>query len=368
MRAIDYWFSHISGQSNVGEVFQAVATELPPLASLILDRSCQFQCQHCIFQKEPISRGLLEINAVLHVLKQLPNPKVIHEGRQFTPRQLPLLEAVSCAGYPIGTIESGTYTKHLDGILKSKLRFNWMDVSVDGPKQIHNLQRNSKRSWDVAIEGIKQARRVLTHDGKVTSLMTLTSLNCGYVSETAEELFNQDVDEWHLTTLSVRNGIEKLKASLKQVETALCQITKISKTHKNIFLRIYNLEDMRSLISIFGKKAFSTLLKNAKVTQNALVLDIGFPLFFYPASIAPGETLVIDADGWWRLPYCIKYALKELELGCDLNGQSISVYNVTKISEQTRVDEMFKQVVSNWRKYCGEKQLFQEQELFQNLI
>jgi MoaA/NifB/PqqE/SkfB family radical SAM enzyme len=368
MRAIDYWFSHVSGQSNAEEVFQVVAMELPPLSSLILDRSCQFQCQHCIFQKESSSRSLPEIAEVLHVLKQLDNPKVVHEGRQLTAKQLPLLEAISCAGYPIGIIESGTYTKFLAEILGSKLRFSWVDVSVDGPKQIHNLQRNSDRSWDIAVNGVKQARRILNHSGKVTSLMTITSLNCAHVSETGEEVIGRGVDEWHLTTLSVRNGIEKMRASPAQLEIALHQITNISKTHKNTFLRIYNLEDMLSLISIFGERSFSTLLKKAKVTQNALVLDIGFPLFFYPSSIAPSETLVIDADGWWRLPYCIKYTLKELAEGRDSSGQNISVYNVTKITEQTDVAETYKRVVSSWRMYYGERQLSEEQKLFKNLI
>jgi hypothetical protein len=55
--AIEQWLDYVSGQSTADEVFRAVATELPPLSSLILDRSCQFQCQHCIFQSENSTRG-----------------------------------------------------------------------------------------------------------------------------------------------------------------------------------------------------------------------------------------------------------------------------------------------------------------------
>ena len=286
MFTIDYWFSYIRDLGTIDEVFQALALELPPLSSLILDRSCRFQCQHCIFQKEISSKNIPDVGAaVLHVLKQLPNVKVVHEGRQFTPRQLPLLEAINRAGYPIGIIESGTYARFIDDILQSDIRFDWMDISIDGPRKIHNLQRSSERSWDTAIEGVKNVRRVLKPKGKVTSLMTITNLNYAYVSETGKEVSDLGIDEWHLTTMSIRDGIEKIRTSEKQLGVALRQMVEVGKSQK-IFLRIYNLEDLRSLISIFGKECFSKLLKKAIVTQNALVLDIGFPLFFYPQSLA----------------------------------------------------------------------------------
>jgi len=366
--SIDQWFAYISGQSEADEVFRAVALELPSLSSLILDRSCQFQCQHCIFQKEASSMSLPNVNAVLHVLKQLPNVKVVHEGRQLTRKQLPLLKAISDAKHPIGIIESGTFAPMIGDILQTNLRFDWMDISIDGPKSIHNLQRDSSRSWDVAIEGIRQARRVINPKGKLTSLMTLSSLNSKYVLQTAEEVFTRGVDEWHLTTMSMRNGIEKLKASKKQLEEALFQMMDFRKLQKKMFLRIYNLEDMQSLISIFGNGAFSKMLKDAKVTQNALVLDIGFPLFFYPVSLAPSETLVIDADNWWRLPYCIKYTLKELGKGRDMGGQDISTYNITEITQKTDVVQTYRQAVAQWQKYCGEQQLVEERALLQNLF
>src|ERR1700722_7937433 len=107
--SIDQWFAYVSGQGEADEVFRAVALELPPLSSLILDRSCQFQFKHCIFQKEASSRSPPDVDAVLHVLKQLPSERVVNEGRQLTHKQLPLLEAISRAGYPIGIIESGTF-------------------------------------------------------------------------------------------------------------------------------------------------------------------------------------------------------------------------------------------------------------------
>ncbi len=366
--SIDYWFACVNGQGENDEVFRVIATELPSLSSLILDRSCQFQCQHCIFQNETSSKNLPDVNAVLHVLKELPNVKVVHEGRQLTRKQLPLLKAICDAKYQIGIIESGTFVPMIDDILKTGLKFDWIDISVDGPKDIHNLQRNSSRAWDVATEGIQQARRVINPKGKLTSLMTLSSLNSKYVLQTGEEVFTRGVDEWHITTMSIRKGLEELKASEKQLEGALNDMVDFSKSPKKIFLRIYNLEDMRSLISIFGKGAFSKILKDAKVTQNALVLDIGLPLFFYPASLAPSETLVIDTDNWWRLPYCIKYTLSELQSGRDMRGQDISVYNITEITQQTDVVQLYRQAVAQWQKHCGERQLIEERALLQNLF
>jgi hypothetical protein len=198
--------------------------------------------------------------------------------------------------------------------------------------------------------------------------MTLTSVNYKHVSETGHEIFDQGADEWHLTTLSLRNGLERIRASEKQLEVALSQMFEFNKSKRKVFLRVYNLRDMELLVSILGKKSFSKLLHSAEVTQNALVLDIGFPLFFYPASLAPGETLVIDADGWWRMPYCIKYPLAELREGRDARGQDISVYNIAEITGRTDVARLHRSNVSRWRAYCGEQQLVEERALFQSLF
>lgn len=368
MQAIDQWFAYVSGQGEADEVFEAIALELPPLSSLILDRACPFQCRHCIFQKEVASKRLPNVDALLHVLKQLPSVKVVHEGRQLSRRQLPLLKAISRAGYPIGIIESGTFVPLINDILQSDLVFDWMDLSVDGPKEIHNLQRNSSRSWNTAIEGIRQARKVIKPQGKVTSLMTVTSLNYAHVSATGEEVFAQNVDEWHLTTMSLRRDIERLRANKKHLEIALSQMLEVNKSKQKMFLRIYNLDDMQLFVSIFGKETFSKLMKNAKVTQNALVLNIGFPLFFYPVSLAPGETLVIDTNNWWRLPYCIKYTLDELGKSRDIHGQDISVFNIAEITQQTNVAHIYKQAVFSWQKYYGEGQLVAERALLQPLF
>ncbi len=366
--SIDHWFAYISGKGDSADLFKALTIEMPPLVSLILDRSCRFQCKHCIFQPETSSGTIPKAEAVLRILKELKTPKVVHEGRQLTASQLPLLGAMDNAGYEIGIIESGTYTRVIDNILQSNFKFSWMDISIDGPKQIHNLQRANSKSWDIALEGIRQARTIIKPKGKLTSLMTLTSLNYAHVSATSEIVFAQSVDEWHVTTMSLRPGLEKLRASYMQIEKALCQMKEVSSSQRKMFLRVYNLDDMHSLVSIFGKDTFAKLLKNAKVTQNALVLDVGFPLFFYPTSLVPCETLVIDVDGWWRLPYSIKYTLEELKEGRSIDGEDISVYSITEIDQKTNAAKTHRKAAAQWQKYRGEQSLLAERALFQNLF
>lgn len=369
MQTIDSWLDYVSGGDEISnQIFEILASELPSLASLILDRSCRFQCEHCIFQKEAKFEGLPKESVVLSLLRQLPAPKVVHEGRQLSLRQLPLLKAISRAGYELGIIESGTYTSMIEDIRKSELFFDWMDISIDGPKEVHNLQRSSRVSWDTATRGLRHSRKVVKSGGKVTSLFTVTALNYDQIETTSHWLVDQGIDEWHLTTMSLRSGIEKLRAPEKQLGVFLNQMFKVRNDHNHLFMRIYNLADFLAVANLLGKSAFSKSLQKVEVTQNAIVLDIGFPLLFFPKSLAPGETLVIDADGWWRLPYCVKYTLAELNKGQDFLGQDISVYNVLKPTSETSVSDVYKKAVHRWRGFAGEESLVEERLALQKFL
>ena len=61
----------------------------------------------------------------------------------------------------------------MDCIESSGFKFDWLDISIDGPKETHNKQRASGASFDIANSGIQNAHRILTTEGKVNSLFTL---------------------------------------------------------------------------------------------------------------------------------------------------------------------------------------------------
>ena len=217
------------------------------------------------------------------------------------------------------------------------------------------------------MKGLKHARRILTPEGRLTSLYTLTSLNCTALRETGKMLAPL-VDEWHLTTMSLRPGIEHLRAGKRELANALEQLLGTS-WDTPVFLRTYSLEDFVCLLEIFGQEVARKALAEAVVIYNAIVLDLGgIPLYFYPKSLQVNETLVIDADGWWRLPFCIHYTLDELRAGVDQDGRDISHFSIAPVSQELDIASRFAEATNVWWQAIGSDCLNAERAAVQRFL
>ncbi len=383
--AIDSWRSHaILGEDRSEKIPLLLQREIPPLLSWIVRGGCAVQCQHCIFPFEG-PKGQLEqpsVETMLSMLRQLTGgakartrfqqlcgPRtLVHEGRQLLKSQVPVLAAIKQAGFGVSLINNGTYTQPalLSLCEREGLAVDALDVSVDGTPAIHNAQRSSKQAWTWAMDGMKHARRILTPTGKLTSLYTLTSLNYSCVRETAETVMPL-VDEWHLTTMSLRPGLEHMRASKRALDSALEQLLSVRK-EKPVFLRTYSTPDFVWLLEILGKETARKALMKARVTYNAIVLDIGVPLYFYPKSLQVNETLAVDADSWWRLPFCIHHRLDELQAGVDQMGQDISHFNVAPVSQELDVSSRYVEAAKTWWKAIGRDCLNAERATVQRFL
>lgn len=372
MQAIDAWLRHtVYGEDRGRGIPLLLQQEVPPLLSWIVRGGCAVQCQHCIFPFEGPKAYLEQSSAetMISLLAQLTGIRtLVHEGRQLLPSQVPVLAAIKRAGFNVSLINNGQYTTPamLSLCEREGLKFDALDVSVDGTRAIHNAQRSSEMAYTWAMKGISNARRILTPEGKLTSLYTLTSLNCSAVQETAETVMPL-VDEWHLTTMSLRPGLEHMRASKRALAAALEQLLAVRK-EKPVFLRTYSLPDFVWLLEILGKEAARKALKKALVTYNAIVLDIGVPLYFYPKSLQVNETLAVDADGWWRLPFCIHYTFDELQAGVDREGHDISHFNIAPVSEELDISSRHAQVTKTWWNAIGKDCLNAERAAMQRFF
>ena len=133
-------------------------------------------------------------------------------------------------------------------------------------------------------------------------------------------------------------------------------------------LRTYSLDDFVWLLEILGKETARKALAAAQVVDNAIVLDIGLPLYFYPKSLAPNETVVIDADGWWRFAYCIQYALDELNAGVDVRGRDISHFTIAHVSEVSDLRTRFAHAAQVWWRAMGQQCLAAERLALQQFL
>lgn len=369
-KAIDAWLQAMHGEGRETDIQALLRREVPPLISWIVRGGCAVQCEHCIFPFEGPkghSNGIGK-EVLLPLLAQLSGQgHLVHEGRQLLPSQIPVLAAVKQAGYGVSVINNGQYaTPSMLALCdREGLKVDALDVSIDGPEAVHNLQRNHANAWRWAMNGLKEGRRI---SDKLTSLFTLTTLNSEHVAETGR-IAGDLVDEWHLTTMSVRPGIEHMLPSQTQLGAALNQLAGLRLGETKIFLRSYSLQGFIALCEVIGKETVRKALLEAEVIDNALVLKVeGITLYFYPKSLQCNETLVIDADGWWRLPFSVAHTLDELQSGQSTEGDDLSHFSIAPVSEKLDVAEVYARSTETWWQAVGRKSFNEERVAVERLL
>lgn len=368
--AIDAWRrSTILGEDCEGFIPALLRREVPPLISWIVRGGCAVQCEHCIFPFEGPkghSQGISK-EVLLHLLAQLSGRgHLVHEGRQLLPSQIPVLAAVKQAGYGVSVINNGQYaTPSMLALCdREGLRIDALDVSIDGPEAVHNLQRNHAHAWRWAMKGLAEGRRIAD---KLTSLFTLTALNSEHVAETGN-IVGDLLDEWHLTTLSLRPGIEHMLPSQAQMGAALDQLAGL-RLGIPVYLRSYSLQGFVAICEVIGKETVRKALLEAEVIDNGIVLKVeGITLYFYPKSLQCNETLVIDADGWWRLPFSVAHTLDELQRGQSTEGDDLSHFSIAPVSEKLDVTEVYARSTIGWWQAVGRKSFNEERVAVERLL
>ena len=378
LSAIDYWFSIVSTGERptdiVSKMYERLAEEIPPILSVVGERTCNLSCAHCIFQDErpssKISNAVGITESVKAIVQQMNiDPIVVHEGRIFRPSHLEWLSAVRTvrADSHIGMIDNGTFLKHSEVIVRSGFKFDWLDISLDGPETIHNLQRRSEDAFHVAVRGINSAREFVKPGGKVTSLFTLTSLNHSAILDACRAL-PKEVDEWHVTTLSpARPEIAGLVTRDEQFAIAWKQVVTASK-ERQLYFRMYVNDELPKLVRAVGREKFARALEDAKVADVAMILEIdGVTVIYYPTSLVVGEEVILDADSYHRMPYSIAYTLEELRSGKSRFGEDVGKYTVGPIRGDTNLSDTVRKATLQWGDLFGKKALEKEIRMFSEI-
>lgn len=374
MSAMDYWFPIVHQDSDdpklFDRMFATLSSSLPPILSVIGERACSSQCAHCIFQEEqssrPFSQDGVLTTAIRTIVRQMEaEPAVVHEGRMF---QLWHLEWLAAAREErpdalVGMIDSGTFLRYSRQIEQSGFMFDWLDISIDGPEFVHDQQRQMG-AFKIALNGLTDGRRFVRAGGRISSLFTLTNLNYASIQATAE-ILPSEVDEWHITTLSPsRPELRCLSVTGGEFKEAWRQIV-LANEVRPLFFRIYVAEDVLKLARAVGRKKFLSALDHAEASTCALSLVIdGVPVWYYPQSLAPNETFVLDADAYYRVPYSIAYTLEELRRGFSRFGEDLSDYTIAKVDTDSDFVELYHKDVRTWKRNLGRIALEKEKAVF----
>ena len=372
---MDYWFSLVVRGDTRPELpslmYEVLTEEIPPILSVVGERTCNLSCAHCIFQDEKTSSKVSQMAGITATVKSIVrqmnlDPIMVHEGRIFRPWHLEWLKAARQVrrDAQIGMIDNGTFLNHRAAIRESGFKFDWIDISLDGPEAVHNLQRRSGKAFEVAVRGINTAREFVLPGGKVTSLFTLTKLNHAAILDASRTL-PTEVDEWHISTLSpVRPEIAELSVSEEEFAVAWQQVVAASK-ERRLFFRIYVNDELPKLVKAVGRDKFVQALEEAEIMDVALILRLdGILVFYYPTSVVVGEEVILDADSTHRVPYSMAHTLEELQSGKSRFGEDLREHTIGEINEQTDLRETVRKAALQWAAKFGRKALAREIQMF----
>lgn len=387
----DYWHARVVARSDENDELDlerdmhvALKKEIPSMCSVTFERACNLQCRHCIYpyerSSEQASRQANLPELVHRAVEQLPGdePRLLHEGRILRPWHVDVL-AEAARRRPslrIGLLDNGTYLRSIERFVRHGLKLDWVDISIDGPESVHNLQRGNAHAFRDALQGLRQAREIVASNGRVTSLFTLTELNYGSLLETADFLFGHGlIDQLHVTTLSPARAelidLERfdLREFWSQARHAFRKYEHNARGDQRMFFRLYRHQELLKLAHVIGHRevarAFEQGVEFAPGEVYLTLQDV--PIVFAPLSLWPGETFLIDADGTYRTAYSISRTLAELRLGRTKDGEDTRGFSVETLSGDFDLPSLYRRCVDQWWKFRGRRYLKEEAEVLRRL-
>lgn len=380
--------------------------ELPHLVSGVMERTCNLQCAHCLYQEEKSSAAISQEahlgERIINIVSQMPpqckepraeyNPKFLSIGRILRPWHLDVFAELRRlrSDVQLGVIDNGSYTKLLSK-WPADFKFDWMDISVDGIEASHNEQRQSPKAFAQAIEGLKRAREVTRspeEGGYVSSLLTLTRVNARDIEAVADTLLAVPeggvlplADKFNITTVGPTNEINRqLETDNGDFREAWEQIKKVCQKYnredkQRTVFGIYRVQDIEKLAAAVGERRFLEVftakddsLPDLEVERNFLDLEFdGVPIRYQPLSIWTPEEFPIDADGSYLAAYAVKHTLDELRAGKAKDGADTTSYTFETLTAKTDFRESFESAVDQYWIRFGKQRLQDEIAAFKRI-
>ncbi len=409
LNSSNYWFNRVvknstnlSNKELEEHIMQSLKTEIPSLLSVVFERTCNLNCQHCFYPIDKSSKLISEKvkleEAVLNMVKQVPEksiigetPQFLHSGRILSKKDIKTMAKIKKirSDIKIGMINNGSYVAYMDEFKKQNLLLDWLDVSLDGARDAHNKQRLSKcgNAFDMTINGLQNAREVIKPGGYVASLFTLTKLNYSDIENTADVLFSQNpkskintlADIMAITTMTPTNGKnEKIEASdnfikdNSEFKTAWQQIKNATKKHgaDKIIVHVYRHEDIEKIAMAVGEKKFMEAIGNndVEIGLHAITFKIdGIAVHFSPFSTWAKEEMIVDADAVARTALSGCYTMAEYAKGETVDGKDIGAFSVEKLNKDSNYLEVYQKTVEQWWNEFGKGYIQEEQEVFDRI-
>lgn len=372
--------------------------EPPEFCSAIFQRQCDQQCLICLYPhgegctKHYSDKYDLE-KSILNVVRQLPkknqnprklDPSFLHAGRILESWHIDILKKIRACRSDLymGIVNNGRSFVELGHLLKKAgSLFNWIDISLDGTKIVHDCSRDpeKKSSFDYVIQALVLARELLPPDGEISTCFTISKANFDDIERTASFLFTENsnlTDTFCIAAMTPKRAVTSyLETSTKDMVVAWKQLVNIFKTYnypqQKVFFRVFRYQDIRKIANVVGKKkfwkSFSTMASDSQ-SDGILEFSIGNIKFridgvivsYYPTSLWPSEEIFIDADATYRITLAHKNTIEELR-----SLRKLEKYTAMQLTNTTNLKQAYAQCVNQWWKFFGKNIIQKEFSMLQ---
>jgi MoaA/NifB/PqqE/SkfB family radical SAM enzyme len=176
----------------------------PTTIYLAVNSVCNLKCKMCDigqqnknsqFYKNLMKRGNLPIKIIKKLINEVKsfNPLIAITSTEplLHPQIIKIISIIKKNGLQCQLTTNGFLLENFaEKIVKSGLDYLW--ISLDGPREIHDKIRGIKGSFDRAANGIKKAeyfkRKYNKKSPEININFVISNINCGYLSNFLDEI------------------------------------------------------------------------------------------------------------------------------------------------------------------------------------
>ena len=307
----------VRGKSESGDHvrYSGRKDHYPAVLVFNVTRNCNLRCVHCYSNSGGTTYPDLPLEVWLKAVKQAAEMGVKHillsGGEPLMRRDLHLIaKEAHDYGIRVELSTNGTMITE-ERMRELKDYVDYVGVSLDGPKEIHDKVRGVEGAFERALKGIEIAKKF----GLKTGLrMTLTRINYGYVDDVFRVMEERGIDRicfYHLAyagradvSLDIPNE-ERLKVVEKIVEYA-----------KNTDFEILTADNPVDGILVYkitkSPEVYELLKRNGGNKSGERIADVSPEGVIYPDQFTPIPIGTIDdLKRPWDEPHPLVAKLRE---------------------------------------------------------
>jgi MoaA/NifB/PqqE/SkfB family radical SAM enzyme len=323
------------------------------MAGIVFTRDCSFRCRHCVMPGKKACEDRLSdlgrIDKAIGAMQEAGISDLVHTGRILKKEHLPILKKYQDKGLPISLIDNGSGQSLVRDIKAIGLRFDGIDVSIDGARQAHEIQRG-KGTFDIAVSGAKALAAV---GNRVSVIGTASSLNYQTIADDMQELPSilPFANSFNLaTTSAVKHHETRLALTEPEMKILFAGLLKNSKKHP-IRLSMYLNADLKAILpelNKYGRPEMKYISLEWKINNLTVA--------YFPSSIVPIEEYALDANGRHILPYGFDFNLDSRPADWEMDDDLI-------IKDPR---ESYRRLVDKYFTVKGRGDLEEEKGIFEN--